>query len=174
MSVVLWRAALRAPMKKRLPTQKTTGAVRKKRTISSGWCGIPIEEGEPVLHRSHEDEGGEDDPDPEADLEVLQLPLPGGGDRIFPRVVGNPQKLVALIFNRLPERLQAGPLGPVVDRRPGRRQIDRNPGHAGKLGKRPLHAADTGGAGHSPDGNRRLQLRVSRQRQTPLSLSAPG
>ena len=161
-------------MKKRLPTQKTTGAVRKKRTITQGLVRDPREEGEPVLHRSHEDDGAEDDPDPEADLEVLELPLPGGRYRIFPRVIGNPQKLVPLIFDDLPERLHAGPLGPVVDRRPGRRQIDRNPGHPGDLGKRPLHAADAGGAGHPPDGNRRLQCLFSRQRQTPLSLSAPG
>ena len=45
MSVVFWRAALSAPMKNRLPTQKTTGVVRKKRTIRSGCRGIPIRNG---------------------------------------------------------------------------------------------------------------------------------
>ena len=84
-------------MKNRLPTQKTTGVVRKKRTIQQGLArGIP-EEGEPVLHRSHEDDHAEDDPDPKAGLEVLQLPLAGCRYRILPRVIGNPQILVALI-----------------------------------------------------------------------------
>ncbi len=86
-------------MKKRLPTQKTTGVVRKNRTTQQGLAGDPHEEGKPVLHRSHEDDDAEDDPDRKADLEVLQLPLPGGRDRIFPRVIGNPQKLVALILD---------------------------------------------------------------------------
>ncbi len=161
-------------MKNRLPTQKTTGVVRKKRTDEERLPGDPHEKREPVLHGADKDDAAEDDPDGEAGLEVPDLLLPRRADRVLPGVVGDPQELIPLIGDHLPERLDAGPAGSVGDGRPRGREVHRDVRHPRDLPEGVLHAADAGGAAHPAHGNGRFEGLVSRQRRTPLLRSAPG
>ena len=68
---------------------------------------------EPVLHRAQEDDAGKDDPDGKAGFQILELLLAGRADRVLAGVIGNPEELVPLIGDHLPERLDAGPAGVV-------------------------------------------------------------